>query len=123
VISRPERHIRESFEEQYYSVLHLHDIEHHIVHADFSLYLKDRRSTELETTTLYKSSWPPPQIGIIAQHAGNLFVYGSTIYKYIAYRGDPVERLLLFSTPQGLESFGEVAVQKEAIHVYTRGGF
>jgi hypothetical protein len=77
VISRPERHIRESFEEQYYSALHLRDIEHHIVHANFPLYLKDRRggSTEIETT-LYESSWPPPQIGIIAQRAGNLFVYG-----------------------------------------------
>jgi NACHT domain len=111
VTSRPERHIRDAFKRQHYSSLRLHDIEDHIVQADIVLYLNDRLGRVEALKRHYGSSWPPPQIKIIAQRAGKLFVYASTISKYITNRGHPVERLLEVSTPQGLESSGEVAVE------------
>ena len=79
----------------------MHDIENHIIQADIELYLSNQFRQVPKLRQKYdKTSWPPPEIGIIVQRAGNLFVYVSTIFKYIADRGDPCEHLEKISALQ-----------------------
>ena len=99
--SRPERCIREAFHlQRYHSSLRLHDIEEHIVQADIELYLNHQLRRVTKLGQKYETSWPPPEIRMIVQRAGNLFVYASTILKYITDRGDPCERLEKISALQ-----------------------
>ena len=93
ITSRPERRIREAFQQRHhFSSLRLHDIEDDIVREDIALYLEHRLG-EVQKLRRKYDSWPPPEIDIIAQRAGKLFVYASTICKYITDRGDPCQRL------------------------------
>ena len=94
ITSRPERRIREAFQQRHHFSLRLHDIEDHIVQADIALYLKHRLGEVQKLRRKYDlTGWPPPEIDIIVQCAGKLFVYASTIFKYITDRGDPCQRL------------------------------
>ena len=94
VTSRPEWHIREAFKQKDHLPLRLHDIEDLVVKADISIYLNDRLGGVQRLRQHYGSSWPPPEIGVIVERAGKLFIYASTILKYITnYRGDPFDRL------------------------------
>ena len=97
--SRPERRIREGFQQRHHFLLRLHDIEDHIVKADISLYLNDQLRSIPKLRHKYES-WPPPEIGIIVDRAGKLFIYASTIFKYITDRGDPCQRLERISALQ-----------------------
>ena len=109
--SRPERRIREAFEQRQHSSLRLHDIEDHVVQADIAIYLNDRLRGVRKLRLYYGSNWPPHEIGIIVERAGKLFIYASTIYKYITDRGDPVERLLEVTAVEAFESPGAVVVE------------
>ena len=91
--SRPERRIREAFQQRHHSSLRLHDIENDVVQADIALYLNDQLRGIPKLRQKYETSWPPPEIGIIVQRAGGLFVYASTVLKYITDRSDPCQRL------------------------------
>ena len=100
--SRPEPRIREAFQQRHHSSLRLQDIGDHIIQADIELYLTNQLRQIPKLRQEYdETSWPPPEIRVIAQRAGNLFVYASTIFKYIAdRRGDPCERLEKISALQ-----------------------
>ena len=98
VTSRPERRIREAFEQRCHFSLRLHDIEHHVVQADIAIFLNDQLWRVWKLREYYGSSWPPSEIGIIMERAGKLFIYASTILKYITGRGDPCERLWKMTT-------------------------
>ena len=101
ITSRPERRIREVFQQRHHFSLRLHDIEDHIVQADIALYLKHQLGGVQKLRRKYDStSWPPPEIDIIVQRAGKLFVYASTTFKYITDRGDPCQRLEKLSALQ-----------------------
>ena len=91
--SRPEWRIREAFQQRHHSSLRLHDIEDDVVQADIALYLNDQLRGIPKLRQKYETSWPPPEIGIIVQRAGRLFVYASTVFKYITDRSDPCQRL------------------------------
>jgi NACHT domain len=119
VTSRPDRRIRESFERRHHSSLRLHDIEDHIIQADIALYLRNQLGRVEKLKEYYDStgkSWPPSEIEIIVKRAGKLFVYASTMVKYITnFRGDPVERLQEVSAlqvTQALESPVAVPLEK-----------
>ena len=98
--SRPEWRIREAFQQRHHFSLRLHDIEDHIVQADISLYLNDQLRRIPKLRQKYETSWPPLEIEIIVQRAGKLFVYASTIFKYITDRSDPCQRLEKISALQ-----------------------
>ena len=97
--SRPERRIRQAFQRRPHSSLRLHDIEDCIVKADIVRYLNHQLRDVPRLKPKY-TSWPPPEIGIIADRAGRLFVYASTIVKYITDEGDPCQRLERISALQ-----------------------
>ena len=92
--SRPDPIIRNVFAEtKRHSVLYLHDIESHIVQADIALYL-EKQLAGIPGLKAHYDSWPPPEIDILVSHAGNLFIYASTIYQYIADADwDPYDNL------------------------------
>jgi NACHT domain len=121
VTSRPDRRIRESFERRHHSSLRLHDIEDHIIQADIALYLRDQLGRVEKLKEYYDStgkSWPPSEIEIIVKRAGKLFVYASTMVKYITnFRGDPVERLQEVSALQVIQALeSPVAVPLEKLY-------
>ena len=63
ITSRPERRIREVFQQRHHFSLRLHDIEDHIVQADIALYLKHQLGGVQKLRRKYDStSWPPPRL-------------------------------------------------------------
>ncbi|KAL0955436.1 hypothetical protein HGRIS_001680 [Hohenbuehelia grisea] len=99
ITSRPERHIREKFENQtsYANaslVFRLHDIEKEIVAEDITLYIRyhldDIRRNH---GARIPDDWPQSRdVGQLAESAGTLFIFAATAIKYIA-DDDPVTRL------------------------------
>lgn len=82
--SRPEGHLREAFQfSSHHQHFRLHDIEWHIVQADITLFLATRLKGINAIYDHYRTSWPPPEIGIIAEFCGPLFIVAFTAYKYI----------------------------------------
>ncbi|KAJ7224877.1 hypothetical protein C8J57DRAFT_1148246, partial [Mycena rebaudengoi] len=93
VTSRPERHIRPHFdtEADLRRVLRLHDIEDNIVTADISLYLTNRLDS-IRADSSMPSEWASPaDIKVLTHRADRLFIYASTVVKYIAE--NPEDRL------------------------------
>ncbi|KAJ7455675.1 hypothetical protein B0H11DRAFT_1690366, partial [Mycena galericulata] len=88
VTSRPERHIRPQFDNpaDFRRVLRLHDIEHNIVTADISLYLRTRLgSIPAENSCILPPTWASPaDVESLTRRAGRLFIYASTAVKYIS---------------------------------------
>ena len=84
VTSRPDSFVRDVFaERKRHSVLYLHDIQSCIVQEDIALYL-DEQLAGIPGLKAHYDSWPPSEIDTLVSHAGNLFIYASTIYQYIA---------------------------------------
>ncbi|KAJ2925686.1 hypothetical protein H1R20_g11406, partial [Candolleomyces eurysporus] len=80
--SRPEVALRESFETStQHGQLRLHDIEASIVKADILLYLNDRFKCIPRVYNHYqaKSNWPPPEVQVIADVSGTLFIIAATM--------------------------------------------
>ncbi|RXW19277.1 hypothetical protein EST38_g6574 [Candolleomyces aberdarensis] len=94
--SRPEVALRESFETStQHGRLRLHDIEASIVKADILLYLNDRFKCIPRVYNHYqaKSNWPPPEVQVIADASGTLFIIAATMVAYIAtYSGNSLKR-------------------------------
>ncbi|RXW19280.1 hypothetical protein EST38_g6577 [Candolleomyces aberdarensis] len=94
--SRPEVALRESFETStQHGRLRLHDIEASIVKADILLYLNDRFKCIPRVYNHYqaKSNWPPPEVQVIADASGRLFIIAATMVAYIAtYSGNSLKR-------------------------------
>ncbi|RXW14586.1 hypothetical protein EST38_g11268, partial [Candolleomyces aberdarensis] len=101
--SRPEISLRESFEASTrHGWLHLHEIEASIVKADILLYLNDRFRCIPKVYQHYqaKSNWPPPEIQVIADVSGALFIIAATMVAYIAtYSGNSLKRFQELGKP------------------------
>ncbi|KAJ7440850.1 hypothetical protein B0H11DRAFT_2252667 [Mycena galericulata] len=95
VTSRPEWHIRPQFDNpaDFRRVLRLHDIEHNIVTADISLYLRTcLDSIQADNSSILPPTWASPaDVEALTHRAGRLFIYASTAVKYI--RESPRSRL------------------------------
>ncbi|EMD32072.1 hypothetical protein CERSUDRAFT_99771 [Gelatoporia subvermispora B] len=100
VTSRPEQHIRALFnsaQPEWHSILRLHDIEEAIIESDIGLYITERlkriRSSWEAEGYAFPPEWPSTQsITILTKQAGKLFVYASTVLKFIS-KTNPMERL------------------------------
>ncbi|KAJ2934012.1 hypothetical protein H1R20_g3090, partial [Candolleomyces eurysporus] len=95
--SRPEIALRESFETStHHGWLRLHDIEASIVKADIMLYLNDQLKHISKVSNHYQagSNSPPPEIQIIADNSGALFIVAATMVTYVAtYSGNGFQEL------------------------------
>ena len=68
--------------------------------ADITVYLNSRLERVQKLRQYHGSNWPLPEIGTIVQRAGKLFIYASTMCKYITDSGDPCECLRKMTTLQ-----------------------
>ncbi|KAJ6562705.1 WD40-repeat-containing domain protein [Mycena vulgaris] len=95
VTSRPERHIRPHFNTQadLRRVIRLHDIEDNTVTADISLYLTNcLAGIRAEHSPMLPPEWASlADIKALTNRAGKLFIYASTVVKYISE--NPTDRL------------------------------
>ena len=101
VTGRPEPQIREGFRlpvlRPITDVLKLHDIRRSLVDNDIKLYFRIRL-TEIRKTRSgpeFPEEWPSSyDINILTKRAGGLFIYASTVIKFIASRyHNPTKRL------------------------------
>ena len=117
VTSRPEPIICNTFaEKNRHSVLYLHDIESHIVEADIALYLKTQLAEIPGLKHHYGNSWPPPEIDVLVSRVGNLFIYASTIYQYIA--DDSWDSYDSFQNICKLEDSGTESANIDALYTF-----
>jgi hypothetical protein len=88
--SRPEIAVRESFESStHHGWLRLHDIEADIVKADILLYLNVQLKKISRVFKYYQANWPPPEVQMIADVTGTLFIIAATMVTYIeTYSGN-----------------------------------
>ena len=116
ITGRPEPRIRSGFRlvslQPHTNILRLHDVEPDIVDSDIKLFLK----TQLTNITKKRSDWnlvgdwPSAQdIDILCRKAAGLFIYASTVVKFVASPyNPPEERLaLIISLPQDTSHEGK----------------
>jgi len=109
ITGRPEPRIRSGFRlkslQPITEVLRLHEVERSLVDSDIKLFFR----TELTNIAEARSdcdpteAWPSShEIEILSKKAAGLFIYASTVIKFIAFEHDsPTERLaLIVSLPQ-----------------------
>ena len=117
ITGRPEPPIREGFRlkslRPITDVLKLHDVERSSVDEDIKLYLgtylADIRDTRGDCE--FPEEWPSSHdINILCKKAGGLFIYASTVVKFIASEWHlPTERLdLIILHPQGVTHEGGI---------------
>ena len=119
ITGRPEPRIRTGFRLELLrpitEVLKLHDVDPSFVDADIKLFLKTRL-TEIAKTRSdcdFTESWPNPyDIDILCKKSVGLFIYASTVVKFIASPYDlPTERLtLIISLPQNTSHEGKSGI-------------
>lgn len=90
VTSRPELHIRNTFQlpvlRQIFQQCILHDIEDSIVEADIELYLRHNLN-EIAASCELEIPWPTDrEVRMLVQHSGALFIFAATAVKFA---GDP----------------------------------
>ncbi|KAJ2924833.1 hypothetical protein H1R20_g12251, partial [Candolleomyces eurysporus] len=95
VTGRPEAHIREKLTESgIVPSIQLHEIDDSLVEDDIYFYLSIMLGSLKKLRDGY-TSWPPPELRALANRAGKLFVYASTVFRYVkASRSDPKSRLI-----------------------------
>ncbi|RXW23001.1 hypothetical protein EST38_g2840 [Candolleomyces aberdarensis] len=95
VTGRPEVHIREKLAESgIVPSIQLHEIDDSLVEDDIYLYLCIMLGDIIKLKAAY-TSWPPPELRTLANRAGKLFVYASTVFRYVKdSRSDPKSRLM-----------------------------
>jgi len=86
-------------------VLRLHDVEHSLVNSDIRLFLRTLVSNIAKTQSNcnFTEDWPSPNdIDILCKKAAGLFIYASTLVKFIKSKYySPTERLaFITSLPQ-----------------------
>ena len=106
ITGRPEPRIHDGFRlvalQPITEVFKLHDVKQSSVDIDIKLFL----STHLANTARLRAlgeEWPDPSdINILCQKAGGLFIYASTVVKFVSHKHyQPARRLaLLVSLPQ-----------------------
>ena len=116
ITGRPEPRIRSGFRlrslRPITEVLRLHDVERSSVDSDIKLFFKTQLSGIAETRSddSFAEDWPSPSgIDILCKKAAGLFIYASTVVKFITSRHHtPTERLnLIISLPQSTAREGK----------------
>ena len=112
ITGRPEPRIHHGFRlaalRPITEVFKLHDVERSSVDADIKLFF-DTHLTKVAEIRGLGEEWPSPSdINIICQKAGGLFIYASTVVKFVSHQHyRPAERLnLIVSLPQSTVSEG-----------------
>jgi len=119
ITGRPEPRIRSGFRLEllrpHTEVLRLHDIKPDLVDNDIKLFLKIGLTEVVKNRSgcNITEDWPSPQdIGALCKKAAGLFIYASTIIKFVASQlHPPNERLaLILSLPQDTSHEGRLGV-------------
>ena len=109
ITGRPEPQIRSGFRlksiRPITEVLKLHNVERTLVDGDIGLYFRVRLTeiSEARSDCDFREEWPSPHdINLLCKKAAGLFIYASTVIKFVASRHYfPTERLnLITSLPQ-----------------------
>jgi len=119
ITGRPEPRIRSGFRLESLrpitEVLRLHDVERSSVDADIKLFFRTRLSEIAKTRSGcdLTEDWPSSyDIGILCKKAAGLFIYASTVVKFVASQYHlPTERLtLIISLPQSTAHEGKSGI-------------
>ena len=119
ITGRPEPRIRSGFRLQllrpHTDVLKLHEIERSSVDSDIKLFLKTKLSdiTKNRSNCDLIKDWPSPQdIDTVCKKAAGLFIYASTVVKFVGSQYHPPdERLVLItSLPQDTSREGKSGI-------------
>jgi len=119
ITGRPEPRIRSGFRlrslQPITEVLRLHDVERSLVDSDIKLFLRTGLAYIAETRSDcdLTEDWPSPhEIDILCKKAAGLFIYASTVIKFVASRyHTPTTRLsLITSLPQSTAHEGKSGV-------------
>ena len=119
ITGRPEPRIRSGFRLESLrpitEVLRLHDVERSSVDSDIKLFLKTRLTDISKTRSDcdFTENWPSPcDIDILCTKAAGLFIYASTVVKFVASQHHPpTERLsLIISLPQSTVHEGKSGI-------------
>ena len=123
ITGRPEPRIHHGFRlaalRPITEVFKLHDVERSSVDADIKLFFSTHLTNIAEIRGLGKE-WPSPSdINIICQKAGGLFIYASTVVKFVSHQHyRPAKRLaLIVSLPQNTLSEGGTGIDSLYIEV------
>jgi len=119
ITGRPEPRIRSGFRlkslQPHTEVLRLHDVKPDLVDSDIKLFLKTRLADVVKNRSgcSFMEDWPSPQdIDALCKKAAGLFIYASTIVKFVASQHHPPnERLaLIISLPQDTSHEGKSGI-------------
>ena len=119
ITGRPETQIRTGFRLELLrpitEVLKLHDVEQSSVDSDIKLFLENHLSNIAKTRSNcdFTEDWPSSyDIDILCKKAAGLFIYASTVVKFVASPHHlPTERLtLIISLPQSTAHEGKLGV-------------
>ena len=119
ITGRPEPRIRSGFRLELLrpitEVLRLHDVERSLVDNDIKLFFRTGLTEIAETRSDcdLAEDWPHSyEIDILCEKAAGLFIYASTVIKFVAFRhGSPAERLgLIVSLPQSTAYEGKSGI-------------
>jgi len=119
ITGRPEPRIRSGFRlellQPHTEVLRLHDVKPDLVDNDIKLFLKTRLANIIKNRSgcNFMEDWPSPQdISTLCKKVAGLFIYASTIVKFVASQHyPPDERLaLIISLPQDTSHEGRSGI-------------
>ena len=119
ITGRPEPRIQTGFRlkslRPITEVFRLHDVEHSLVDSDIELFFRTQLSNITETRSDCGSmeDWPSTHdITILCKKAAGLFIYASTVVKFVASEyHTPTERLaLIISLPQNTTHEGRLGI-------------
>jgi len=119
ITGRPEPRIRSGFRLEllrpHTEVLRLHDVEPDLVDSDIKLFLKAQLTEIIKNRSgcNLTEDWPSPQdVDALCKKAAGLFIYASTIVKFVASQHhSPDERLaLIISLPQDTSHEGKSGI-------------
>ena len=119
ITGRPEPRIRSGFRlaslRPITEVLRLHDVKRSLVDHDIKLFFQTQLGDIAETRSDcdLTEDWPnPSDIDILCKKAAGLFIYASTVIKFITFEHDnPTERLaLIISLPQSTAHEGKSGI-------------
>jgi hypothetical protein len=125
ITGRPEPRIRSGFRLEllrpHTDVLKLHDVEPELVNSDIKLFFRTRFAdiAKNRSDCDLTEEWPSPSdIDILCKKAAGLFIYASTVVKFVGSRHyQPHARLtLIISLPQDTAREGESGLN----HLYTQ---
>jgi len=101
ITGRPEPRIRSGFRlkslRPITEVLRLHDVEGSLVDSDIKLFFRTQLTniTKTRSDCNFTQNWPNPlDINILCEKAAGLFIYASTVIKFVAFKNrTPTEQL------------------------------